>query len=321
MQSVLEKKRKKYRELYELLFTDYRIPVHRISERLGFRSVSTVLKEAIDLLYIVGPGARKPSYKNLLEFVYLFKAKNPDIAYAKYREDPRVVYNARIMGDPNSLVISREEIDVKGEIDVEREILRGPRSDYYVPFTPDQSWGQAMEDMREKIGTFDPDSYTPRGYIRNHWNETVKWDNTDEVLYRYFKYNLRKEVGSLIKEQLASKDRVYHWLESVEKRCTIYVHYYPESLLEYDTYFYLFKTEYEDFIIDLFSELPATVTFLKVQDVLLLFAYIPKTFVRDTDPYTAMEPLVPSLEIELLNRGIVRDEIRSIVEYSWGKDL
>ncbi len=316
MQSALEKKKKRFRELYELLFADYRIKDYRISEKLGFRSASAVVKEAVDQMYIVGPEIRRCSYRNTLEYVHIFNAEDPDITYWKYCGDPNVIYHAGMAGFGNSFTIFKEGMDVDG-----KSILEGPRSDYYVPFTPHQSWEQALKNMRGKIEKFDPDEYIPKGFIKNHWNETVKWDDIDEVLYRYFKYDLRKKAGQIIREQQISKNIIYHWLETLDKRCTVQIEYYPETLPEYDTYFYMFETEYEDFIVELFSELPATGTFFKVADTLLLMAYIPRRFMKNIDLREAEKWFIPLLERELLDKGIVKKKKRAAVDHYCGKEL
>lgn len=317
MKITPEQRMRHYRAIYESLFADPFISKGNLLKVYGVlqKTASKRLKEAIEKLYIVGPGCRKLSSMNLLEYMYLFNADNPDIAYAFYREDPRVVYNAQIMGPFNSMVISREEMDIDGEV-----ILKGPRSDYYVPFTPDQSWQKALQKMSEKIGHFD-NSCAKKELIQNHWDQSVKWNETDELLYRYFKHDLRRKVRPLLKMHKIPKSTVYHWLETLDKRCTTYVDYYPDSLLGYDTYFYTFESEYEDFVVELFSEFPATVTFFKTLNTLILFAYVPKAFMRDTDPYAARKMCIPSLEIELLNKGIIKNKTRAIVEYSWSKDL
>jgi hypothetical protein len=166
-----EKKRRRSRASYELLFTNHRIPNYKISKKLHFRAVSKVIREAHENQYIIGPEVRKCSYSNTLEYAYFFNTEEPDITYMKYREDPRVIYNAQLYGFCNSLVISREEIDVEGEI-----VLGGPRSDYYIPYTPNQSFERALQNMQEKIENFNPHNYTPRGFIKTHWKETIKWE-------------------------------------------------------------------------------------------------------------------------------------------------
>ncbi len=311
-----EKKKRRFRELYELLFADYRIRNYRISEKLGYRSVGALLEEAREEKYITGPEIRKLSYANTSEHVYFFDAEDPSVAYMKYRKDPRVVYNAKLYGFCNSLVISREEMNVDGEI-----AFKGPRSDYYMPFAPDQSWEKALQNMREKIEIFRPANYTPQQFIANHGNETVRWNDNDEAMYRYFKYDLKRKTGPLIKEQRISDDTVYYWFETLDKRCTICTGYYPETVLEYNTYIYSFETDYEDFVVELFSELPASPSFFKVSDKLILFAYLPKRLMKDTDYLEVNAWYIPLVEMNLLNKGIIKKKRDATIAYYRAKDF
>ncbi len=316
MKLTSEQKKKQYRKIYESMFSSPFIPITDISEVLGveWRPASKRLEEAKKLQIIMGPVARPLSFFNLREYVYVFNAENPDAAYDEYCSDPRVLYNARIAGYYNTLVFSSEKIDIGGDIKVQ-----GPRSDFHVSFAPDQSFDQALLNGLKKIEAFSPDSYSPRKYIKNHSDETVKWDENDEKLYSYFKYDLRKKVGPLIKEQQISKDIIYHFLETIEKRCTIVTAYFPESYLNHVSYLYTFNTDYEDFIIEVFSELPTTTISFKVADTLFLYVYAPRKFIWDVDPYTPKGLRIPHIEKELFDKQVVRNKARSIIEYSWSK--
>ncbi len=318
MKITTELRMTQYRNLYDCLFRSSFASKHSLSELLGMttRTITKRLQEARSLQIIVGPETRKTSYANTLEYVTVFNAEDPDLTYWRNCEDPRVIYNAKMSGFCNSLMISGAKSNVNGEVK-----LQGPRSDYYMPLTPDRSWEHSLQIMREKISNFDPDTYTPRELIGNHWRETVKWDDTDETLYRYFKYNLRKEVGPIVKEKHIPRSTVYNWLKTLDKRCTIRTSYYPEGLQEYDTYFYIFDTEYEDFIVELFSELPASPSFFKVADSLLLTAYIPRRFMRNIDLREAEKWFIPLLEMELVDKGIVKKKKRAAVENFCGKEL
>ncbi len=318
MKVTQQQKKKQYRKIYESMFNSAFIPVTDISKVLGvgWRPASKRLEEAKRQQIIVGPEGRIFSFKNIPEYVYLFNAEDPDIAYNEYREDPRVVYNAQIAGLCNTFLITKKEIDIKGDIKVQ-----GRRSDFHVSFAPDQSFDQALLNGLKKIEAFSPDSYSPRKYIKNHSDETVKWDENDEKLYNYFKYDLRKKVGPLIKEQHISKDIIYHFLETIEKRCTIFTTYFPESYLNYLSYLYVFETDYEDLIIEIFNELPTTTSFFKVADMLFTFVYAPRNYIRDIESTAPAALQLPTLEIELLNRGIVKKKTRSVIERSRKKEL
>jgi hypothetical protein len=59
------------------------------------------------------------------------------------------------------------------------------------------------------------------------------------------------------------------WLERLQQYCTIFTCYFPLTANAYDPYLYVFETDYEDFVIDLFSQLPVTCWFQKVSGVLI----------------------------------------------------
>ena len=83
----------------------------------------------------------------------------------------------------------------------------------------------------------------------------------------------------------------------------------------------MFETDYEDFIIDLFSELPTSVSFFKVSDKLFVLTYISKPFVRSKDLQVSSRYYLPLLMVELSNKKIVESKAHAIGEYSKGKDL
>ena len=125
-----------------------------------------------------------------------------------------------------------------------------------------------------------------------------------------------------MKKHRIPKDKIFEFLERLPETCTIATHYYPETLAAYDPYISMFETDYEDFLIELFSEFPTTSSFFKVSDKLFVLSYIPKQYTRTADPATPLEKLlIPLQMIELLKKGIIKDKARAIVEYSKGKEL
>ena len=214
-------------------------------------------------------------------------------------------------------LIAKKKIKIDGDI-----IAEGYRSDYYVPYAPDHSFEKTLQAMRSRVRDFDPNRYLAKGIIQNHLDETVQWGEKDELLYRCFKYDFRKSLSPAMKEYGISKDEIYEFLDRLPETCTIGTHYYPDTLSAYDPYLFMFKTDYEDFIIDLFSQLPASSSFFKVSNKLFVVAYIPEKFARTPSLRTASNKLqIPLLIIELLNKEIITFQNYAIVEYSWAKDL
>jgi len=319
MKTTLKQKKKQYRTIYELLFAVPRMYKKDICAllKLNDRTVAKRLKEAFEQRYIVGPDIRKRSHSNTQEHIYFLKCENPELAYLKYREDENVIYHAQMSGFCDLWIIAKEKIDVEGNI-----ILEGPRSDYYTSYAPDHSWETAVKIMQEKMEKFNPSNYKPKNIIQTHFNETIEWDEEDEFLYRYFKYNLRKTFAPVMRKHGISGSRLYKFLERLPETCTIATSYYPDSLPAYESYLYVFETDYEDFIIDLFSELPTTTSFFKVSDRLVMSAYIAKTYVDTTDLTTDISThYISPLIVELLRKKIVKKKDHAIAMYFKGKSL
>ncbi|MBU7044887.1 MAG: winged helix-turn-helix transcriptional regulator [Theionarchaea archaeon] len=317
MRLTVEQKRKQYRTIYEAIWEDPRIFVKDLALLLDCTptAASNRLKEAYDLGFIVGPDVRKKSYNNLREYMYFVNSENPESSYLKYREDPNITYVSKTSGFCNIWIVAKERIDIEEDV-----TLKGYRSDYSVSYAPNHSWKNAIEMMRKEIKSFNPKTFNPQHILETHFDETISWRVEDEILYSHFRCNLRNNIEPLMKEYKISGEKVYNFLNRLNETCTISTHYYPESLPLYDTYLFMFETDFEDFIIDLFSELPSSVSFFKVDDRLLTNVYVPWQVVRKSDLQVAPgNYYIPLLLMDLLKKGIIKKKEYAILEYFWRK--
>jgi len=126
-----------------------------------------------------------------------------------------------------------------------------------------------------------------------------------------------------MKKHQISEKKFKIWLERLPELCTIITKYYPGSRSAYDPYIFLFETDYEDFIIDLFSELPTSAVFFKVSNKLVLDAYVDRKLMRGRNlPVSDISRLhIPLLTRELLKKKIIKDEAHAIVDYHWRGDI
>ena len=184
--NTLERQRKQYRIIYELLDKHPRIRPLSLSKKIGTgpKTAGNLLQKAFDLGYVSRPQIRKRAYANFIEYVYFVSCEDPLELYLQYSKDNRVVYHAVMNGFVNLWVIAKERIDIEGNI-----LVGGPRSDYHVSFAPNYSWRQSINTMRAKIENFNPEEYEPQGIIKCHWDETIKWDEKDEILFGELKCN------------------------------------------------------------------------------------------------------------------------------------
>ena len=84
----------------------------------------------------------------------------------------------------------------------------------------------------------------------------------------------------------------------------------------------MFETDYEDFVIDLFSELSSSVSFFRIDGKLFASMYVPWQVVRKSDLQEASKDFyIPHLIVNLLEKGIIKKREYVILEYSWKKYL
>jgi hypothetical protein len=301
-----ELRRRQFREIYEHLCEKPRFRPHHVAKEMELRpsSVGLRLKEAVEEGYIVGPQIRKKSFSNFKTYVYLANSGRSLELFDEYIKDNHIIYHEVMEGFCNLLVMSDMKLDIDGII------LGGVTSDYYISHPPDQPWEISNRNMWDMVRKFDPADYTPKGYIETHWNEKAEWSEQDEILFFEFKYDLRKPLHPLLKKTGIDMQKIKSFLEQLPRYCTVFTSYFQDTVDKYDAYLYVFETDYEDFIIDLFSELTTTCWFQRVSNALIVHLWTIRGKMRKVD---ISKKDVPELQItlltrELLKRGIIKKE-------------
>ena len=317
----LKRRKVQYRTIYDLFWVgNPRIYIKSIASKLHVdpRTASGIVREAIDLGYVTNPQIRRRSHANMKEYIYFLNCKDPLETYKKYSEDMNVVYHAVMIGFANLMIISKEKFNPEGEI-----VVEGYRSDYHFAYAPNHSWEKSMKNVQKKVQTFNAGEYEPEGTIKTRWEKPILWDDEDEKLFREFKYDLRRPFTKIMRKHLISTTKIYQWFERLPETCTVFTRYFPEGASSYDPFLFMFDTDYEDFIIDLFSELPTSPYFFKVSDKLFLSGRMPKESLRkvDLDMTNIAQLHIPLLIRELKKKGVLREEADAIFRYSWVKNL
>ena len=317
MRTTPDQRMRQYRIIYEILVGTPRVFITEISSVLGIDrgTASKRIKYAFDDGFILKPQIRRQSYSNFKENVFLLKCEHPSKTFNEYIKNKDISYHAKLLGSADLLVMSNTEIDS------ECSIVEGVRSDYHVSFVPDHSWEKAIDIMHKKIEAFESGDYCTNHILETHLNQTIPWDTEDEKLFKAFKYDLRKAFTPIRKETLISSGKIYEWLGNLKNSCTVFTSYYPKSISSYDPYLWIFETDYEDFIINLFSTLPTTASFLKVGEKLIIFTHIERQFVRVFDFCLPKELEILLIVEDLTERGILKSEEHAIIESFWRKEI
>ena len=182
----------------------------------------------------------------------------------------------------------------------------------------------AKEIMKKKVEKFNPTEYEPKELIKTHWNEAAEWDTEFEILYKELKYDLRKKQTPIRKKYLISGSKIKKWFEKLSEYCTIATSYFPKSFSVYAPYLLMVETDYEDFIVELFSELPTSSFFFKVSDKLFLYIFVNRYFLLgNAEIHTSeLNRLFLRLLLKNLSRkGIIKSESHARPECYRQKDF
>lgn len=314
-----EVKERQFRAIYEIFFENPRIFRKIIAKLLHVKrdTASNRIKEAFELVWLSKPQIRRRSYANFLEYIYFLRCRNTAEFFSKFVDNENIIYHAVTGGPANLWVVSRKELDFECDV-----LVGGLRSDYHISFAPDQSWETAIQNMRKMVVEFNPKDYKPEGIIKTHWTETVEWDSEYEALFREFNYDLTKPITPISRKHLISWGKVDKWLKNLSTYCTVFTLYYPGTISSYDPYLFMFETDYEDFLVNLFSELPTSTWFFKVSNRLFMYAHVKREYVRTVDSQIDIRELqIPFLVEELFNKDVIESESHGIVECYWNSDL
>ncbi len=321
-----EEKKEKYRLIYERFWNDPWISENKLTGILGGSNYTTKnrLKEAISQGHLSNPQIRKNSYLNTREKIYFVKVHNPYSLFSALIKDTKISYHALMTGICNMWIVAEEEIDIN-EIDAKAEVIfEGYRSDYYVSYAPKRSWREGISKMREKIHDFSFEKASEVEIIQFR-NKKVDWSLDYEILFKYFKFNLRKPRTPVMREYKIPTETIDSFMSNLDKLCTVFTMYYPEGIENYEPWLYMIGTNYPSIVIDVFSELPTTSWFFKVKNKLFTLIY-PKRellgIIRTSDSLDEIENLhVPFLLHEMKTKGIIDHERHGIVNGYWQKEL
>ena len=311
-------KKEQIRTIFELWYKNPRMEIQEIGEilELNYRTVKSRIEEAITRGYIVGPQLRKKSFMNFIRYIHFINSKDSVGLYEQFMEDKSIIYHAILEGFCNFRVVSDRVLDIDGI-----EIF-GPCTDYYVSFPPHIPWDISMATMKKMVQTFDPKTYTPKFIFETHWDEKVYWTDWDQILFGEFKYDFRKPLNTIARKKLNMYKRdADRWLKKVPDCCSIFTSYFPETVSSYDPYIFMIESDYEDFVIDVFSQLPTSIFYYKVSDKLFIHAWIDRGSMRSEIPLKDISKLhMLTLMRDLKKKEIVKNITDAEVFCYWRRE-
>ena len=299
--SDMEKK-ERYYDIFCQIYDDPRKQIYEISKVLGIyrKSVSKALQEMVDQKILVGPQLRLRPIRKKPKIYYVLDFDDPFKAYDKLVENRDLTYIGILFGDFPVIAAGVPGIDFSKYPGFKEVLFSGERGEICTPKASSLSWEGCAAHMLKEIEK--SDTWEKSTWISS--SVDIPWDHQEWEFFLEFGGDIRRKIAPLVRERDVSFRKFYEWLRTKDEYTTIHTGFYPEGFASYTSYLFLFRTDYEYALMDLFSLLPTTPLFFKVGNYLLSWFYI------------RTDPLITSLSkaiYALKERSILTDFYKGIV--------
>ena len=221
----------------------------------------------LGLLYEIffPPQIRWIMFEGRKEYIYLVQSEIPHKLYNYYRGHPDVVYLSFTLGNFNLFIQTNKPLEVLPD----RTLFYGSRGNYFCPETPYYSFDKALDKVESCVHR----THTPStSEVTYPCEPDLKGSEYGEMIFPYVKYDLRTNYTFIVKKLGLSFSTFYKGFEYLLSVSTVLLPYYPFAFHQYSHNFFVFWTDYEDFIREAFSYLPCHTSIVKVGDALIVYA-------------------------------------------------
>jgi hypothetical protein len=297
-----KEKVRRYHAIYNQIYLNPRVHVHEISKNLKFarNTVSGYLDHMYQSEILFGPELRLKYHPGLEKYVHLIKFDDPYSAFDELQRVPQIDYCSMFLGDWNIMYISDEPYDPSHIEGFENMLFLGKRGNILTPNTPLIGWKKAFERMKVRISGFDCNGKKETNMIPE---ECPSWDEEEWTLFHEYEYDFRKKVTPILRKHLVSSEKFYQWLETIPEYTSVLTKFYPDGYGNYTHFGFLLKTEFPDSVIDILSNLPATVLCIQVECGLLAMLSI-KSDITFTDLSSTLHRMRTSGMIDGFHQAI-----------------
>lgn len=261
-------------EIFKLLLEDPRIPKTQMIKifNVNPKTFDKWWKAAIGKKIIILPVFRRKSFLNFREYIYFLRLKDPHELYESLQENSEsLTYFSVQTGFCNFQIISKDPIDPEGE-----RVLSGPRSDYFVTVPPNCSFGEGAERIERLLQNLD--SLNPRDSpLKYHDTKFEPWDEKDEAIFWEICNNMRTPFASAVKSADTYNDKAWSWFRNRDTFGDTITMFFPKGESSYMLSLYGIKTEYDSILVDIFSNLPTSTVFYRLDGRVIMGVYLPFT--------------------------------------------
>jgi len=307
----LQKREIRY-SIYEELLHDERISLTSMAKKLGLarNTVNSHYNYMIRNEILFPPSMRLKMFEDLREYVYFLTFERPMRVYQELENDPRVVYHCLASGAFDMVAITETPVNFESHPYFEGCLLHGPRSDIYFPSHISlDTYEEAFQKIKKTLKAEDPE---PGGLHTEFPKREVVWTDLEWKLFYDLKYNMRRTFTEIVKKHGISKWIFYKSYKRIKKNCIRIISFYPKKRQNYSDFYFLFKTDYEKALTDLFLQLPCSSMIWHVDDRMAVWLNILRTF-----SFREIFGLLHWMD----DHGIIEDMVYALPVYSHKKYL
>lgn len=292
--------------IYRTFLREPRMPFGRASKEC-YVSRNTLSRHWYDALrkgIFFPPQLRLKMYKGEKEYIYLVQNDLAHEMYENFKKNHNVLYMCYCLGKIDLLIQTDEPLK---EIP-ENTLFFGNRGNYIFPETKNYGFNTCLKNIKNLLDQEHEKSKVPVLYIEK---PDIKGSNYGEMIFPYVKYDLKTNYTFIVKKLGISFASFYKGLDYLMNVSTVLLPFYPLGIMQYSQHFFVFWSEYEELLCELFGYFPCHVSLVKVNDALLVYA--PSILPIEFPLFTTFHKM---LKMGLIDRFWTTDPL-----YHWKPDI
>ena len=278
-------------QIYNFKYSDPWIPNKQIAKLVN-RSISTVDRYA----KIAEEETIVPNPQLRLNFpfrkVALLLFEDKWRAYNELQEYSDITYLSAYQGDWDITAIYDGFVDFSQVTGYKGKLMKEPVGKIFtqkVKYTSWESCFATIETLLEQSDIGESTITCSSSY--------PEWNDDHWKMFNYFKLNLRRKFSHLRKKCPISWRCFEEWKQKLEDHCSVITYYFPEGYQAYDSFALCFKTNFDKYIVKLFSTFPTSSVFYKMGKYFLVDIFVPSDY--------ELQMRIYNIVSRLLNKGII----------------
>ncbi|MGD2248302.1 MAG: hypothetical protein PVF58_07825 [Candidatus Methanofastidiosia archaeon] len=156
----------------------------------------------------------------------------------------------------------------------DRTLFFGARSNYIYSKIPNCAFMDALIYMEKLLDQEHSPSKIPVEYPKEPPEIGSSYHGW--MIFPYVKYDLKTGYTGIVKKLHISYEFFHKGFDYLLNVSTKLLPYYPKGFRLYSQYFFVFWSNYEEFLVELFGNLPCHTSITKVKDALIVYVSIEK---------------------------------------------